>query len=55
MNRKYNPSSASTRVVCAIAALLCTALMLGWIDGLADHHASTSLLASARPAVVVQR
>lgn len=54
MKHTFNPSPASIRVVCAIAALLCTTLVLGWIDGLADHYGAAAVLASARPVVVAQ-
>jgi hypothetical protein len=54
MNREFNVTSKFVRSILAAAAALCTVMVVGSIDGLAQHY-SAELQAAASPSILIVR
>jgi hypothetical protein len=51
MNREFNTTSKLVRSILAAAAALCTVMVVGSIDSLAQHY-SSELQAAASPSIL---
>jgi hypothetical protein len=54
MNREFNVTSKFVRSILAAAAALCTVIVVGSIDSLAQHY-SAELQAAASPSILIVR
>lgn len=50
MNREFTPTTKSSRLVIALAAVVSTLLVLGGIDGLAGHYSAPGAQLATTPA-----
>ena len=55
MNRAFSASSSQVRAVLAVAAVLATLVVAGSIEGLSQHYAAETQLASAKTISGAQR
>jgi len=54
MNREFNTTSMLTRSILAAVAALSTVLVIGSIDGLAQHYGADAQMAAAATTVVAR-